>query len=41
VVFGSWVQGTADPDPELGRKSVIWVKIKPAGQAFQVEITAQ
>ena len=41
AVFGSWVEGTADPDAEMGRKTVIWVKIKPAGQAFHVEITVQ
>ena len=40
-VFGSWVEGTADPDAELGRKTVIWIKMKPAGKAFQVEITVQ
>jgi hypothetical protein len=40
-VFGSWVEGTADPDAALGRKTVIRVKIKPVGQAFQVEITVQ
>jgi len=40
-VFGSWVEGTADPDAELGRKTVIWVKIKPAGQNFNIEITVQ
>jgi len=39
--FGSWLQATADPDPELGRKVVIWIKIKPAGGNFKVEITVQ
>jgi len=41
AVFGSWLEGTADPDTELGRKTVIWVKIKPAGQNFNIEITVQ
>ncbi len=39
--FGSWIQGTADPDTELGRKVVIWIKIKPDGQDFVVEISVQ
>jgi hypothetical protein len=39
--FGSWVQGTADPDNQLGRKVVIWVKIRPAGQDFTVELSLQ
>jgi len=40
-VFGSWIEGTADPDTELDRKTAIWVKIKPAGQNFNIEITVQ
>jgi hypothetical protein len=36
--FGSWLQATADPDPELGRKVVIWIRIKPVGGNFNVEI---
>jgi hypothetical protein len=39
--FGSWVQGTADPDNEIGRRVAIWVKIRPAGQSFTVELTLQ
>lgn len=39
--FGSWLQATADPDPELGRKVVIWIKIKPVGGNFNVEITVK
>jgi hypothetical protein len=39
--FGSWVQATANPDAELRRKIVIWVKIKPAGENFTVELTLQ
>jgi hypothetical protein len=39
--FGSWVQATADPDTQLGHKVVIWVKVKPAGTNFDVEITVQ
>jgi len=39
--FGSWLQATADPDPELGRKVVIWIRIKPVGANFNVEITVQ
>jgi hypothetical protein len=39
--FGSWLQATADPDPAMGRKVVIWIKIKPAGKDFDVEITVQ
>jgi len=39
--FGSWLQATADLDPELGRKVVIWVRIKPVGGDFSVEITVQ
>jgi len=39
--FGSWVQGTADPDRELGRKVVIWIKIRPAGENFTVEVSLQ
>jgi hypothetical protein len=39
--FGSWVQGTADPDHELGRRVVIWVKIRPVGQNFTVDLALQ
>jgi len=39
--FGSWVQGNISPDPELGRKISVWVKIKPAGQNFTVELSLQ
>ena len=39
--FGSWLQATADPDSELGRRVSIWVKIKPDGQNFAVEISLQ
>jgi len=39
--FGSWVQGTADADGPLGRTVVIWVKIRPAGQDFAVELSLQ
>ena len=39
--FGSWVQANAKPDPELGRNISIWVKIKPAGQNFTVELSLQ
>ena len=39
--FGSWVQASASPDTELGRKVVVWVKIKPAGQNFNVELSLQ
>ena len=39
--FGSWLQATADPDPALGRKVVIWIKIRPAGKDFDVEISVQ
>jgi len=39
--FGNWVQATADPDAQLGRKVVIWVKVKPAGANFEVAITVQ
>jgi hypothetical protein len=37
--FGSWVEGTADLDN--GRHAVIWIKIKPAGENFDVELTLQ
>jgi hypothetical protein len=39
--FGNWVQATADPDAQLGHKVVIWVKVKPVGANFDVEITVQ
>jgi hypothetical protein len=39
--FGSWVQGTAGADGPLGRRVVIWVKIRPAGQDFAVELSLQ
>jgi hypothetical protein len=39
--FGSWVQGTSDADSQLGRRVVIWVKIRPAGQDFAVELSLQ
>jgi hypothetical protein len=39
--FGSWVQATADPDSQLGRRVVIWVKIRPVGEDFAVELTLQ
>jgi hypothetical protein len=39
--FGSWVLGTANPDEQLGRKVVIWVKIRPAGEDFAVDLTLQ
>jgi hypothetical protein len=39
--FGSWVQGTASPDNPLGRRVVIWIKIRPAGQDFAVELSMQ
>jgi hypothetical protein len=39
--FGSWVQGTTEADGQLGRRVVIRVKIKPAGQDFAVELSLQ
>lgn len=39
--FGSWVQGSSGPDNEFGRRVVIWVKIKPAGENFTVELSFQ
>jgi hypothetical protein len=39
--FGSWVQGTSDANDQLGRRIVIWVKIRPAGQDFDVELSLQ
>lgn len=39
--FGSWVQGTNDSDDELARRVVIWVKIRPVGQNFTVELSLQ
>ena len=39
--FGSWVQGTSGADGELGRRVVIWVKIRPAGENFTVDISLQ
>lgn len=39
--FGSWVQASAAPDPQLGRNVAIWIKIKPSGQDFTVELTVQ
>ncbi|HLX42489.1 MAG TPA: hypothetical protein VKR43_03605 [Bryobacteraceae bacterium] len=39
--FGSWVQGSANPDDQLGRRVVIWVKIRPSGQDFAVELSLQ
>jgi len=38
--FGSWVRGTAGPD-QYGRRVGIWVKIRPVGQNFAVELTLQ
>jgi hypothetical protein len=39
--FGSWVQGSAELDGQSGRRVVIWVKIRPVGQDFAVELTVQ
>jgi len=39
--FGSWVQGRGGPDNQLGSSFVIWVKIKPAGAGFAVELSMQ
>ena len=39
--FGSWVQATADQDSELRRRVVVWVKIRPDGENFAVEVTLQ
>ena len=39
--FGCWVQATADPDSQLGRRVVVWVKIRPVGNDFNVELTLQ
>jgi len=39
--FGSWVQATAEKDSELGRRVVIWVKIRPAGSDFAVDLSVQ
>lgn len=39
--FGSWVQGTSDADNPLGRRTVIWITIRPAGQDFAVELSLQ
>lgn len=36
--FGSWVQGSSAD--EAGRR-VVWIKIKPAGQNFSVELSMQ
>jgi len=41
VTSGLWLEATADPDVELGRRVVVWVKIKPAGEDFAVDITVQ
>ncbi|HVO97844.1 MAG TPA: hypothetical protein VMT15_07245 [Bryobacteraceae bacterium] len=38
--FGSWVQGSANPD-QLGRRVVIWIKIRPVGKDFAVELSLQ
>ena len=38
--FGSWVQGSAGPESE-GRRTVIWIKIKPAAENFTVELSMQ
>ena len=37
---GAWVQGSSDAD-QLGRRVVIWIKIKPAGQDFTVDLSLQ
>jgi hypothetical protein len=39
--FGSWVQASSGPDSEFGRRVVIWVKIRPAGENFTVELSIQ
>jgi hypothetical protein len=39
--FGSWVQGTAGPDNQFGRRVVIWIKIRPSGKNFAVELSLQ
>jgi hypothetical protein len=39
--FGSWVQARAEKDSELRRSVVIWVKIRPDGENFAVELTLQ
>jgi len=38
---GSWVEGSSGPDNEFGRRVVIWVKIRPAGKDFVVDISMQ
>jgi hypothetical protein len=39
--FGCWVQGSADTDNQPGRRVVIWIKIKPVGENFAVELSLQ
>ncbi len=39
--FGAWVQGSSGPDNEFGRRVVIRVNIKPAGENFTVELSIQ
>jgi len=38
--FGSWVQGSS-LDGEPSHRNVVWVKIRPEGQNFSVEISVQ
>jgi hypothetical protein len=35
------VNGTADSEAEMGRKTVTRAKIKPERESFNIEITAQ
>ncbi len=39
--FGAWVQASSDADNQLGHRVVIWIKIRPAGQDFTVDLSLQ
>jgi hypothetical protein len=39
--FGAWVNGTAGQSSDSGRGVVVWIKIRPAGENFAVELSVQ
>jgi hypothetical protein len=38
---GNWLLGTSEPDPKTKHKTVIRIKIRPAGQKLSVDITVE
>jgi hypothetical protein len=38
---GNWLEGTSEPDPKTKHKTVIRIKMRPAGQRLTVDITLE